>query len=240
MILQSLQPQPHEREREHDVGFAIKQQGAAKTYVLQIRLPRVLLAELDDPKRVIIIGSPHEGYIFTPTKDRNLGVGIPYKSHTAGQFIFLSTAFKPTKLTKVVRKMTLARARVVDGKIRTGGMPPEWISGTAAFAGDSKAPSAPAHHRLAASTTSGSIKMSGNGQDHGNGHDSSPTVPPPRRDVPKIADSVTVEQIGARLDVALREAMGLKLALERRTGLHFRVSQDFRLILDTSNEPTKS
>jgi hypothetical protein len=213
MILPSLTDTEFKPDRNYQVGFATKPQGAAKTFVLQVRIPRALLAEIDEPKRILIEGTPHEGYTIKATKDRAEGHAVNYK--LGGHFFYFPCAFKRTKLTKVTRRLTIADAHVEDGVVRIGGMPDGWIKGQPEFTG-AGAPRPADEHRLAANPIHGTVARGANG---------SAAVDP----LPDAGE--TVQQIAARLDASLREAATLKAALEKRTGLSFRVSQDLRLVL---------
>jgi hypothetical protein len=211
MILPSLQPGTHIHERDYEVGFATKAQGSAKTYVFQVRIPRRLLGEIGDPKRIVVEGKPHEGYTIRPTVDRNEGSAVNYK--LPGHLFFFAVAFKPTKLTKVERRLTVARARVVDGVIRTGGMPEGWIRGDSLYAGKKAtlavvAAEGGATVRLPANPKSGQM---------------------PER--PRQSATAEAAAITERLNAALATARVLRTALEQQTGLQFRITQGLRLVL---------
>ena len=125
MLLRSQLSLAPKSDREYEIAFATKPQGRGGYYVLRIRIPRKCLGELGDPARVVLTGTPHQGFQFTPTANKHEGHALNYD--LPGHYVNMTTAFKPYRLTKAPRRMTSARAISVDGAIKTGGMPPGWI-----------------------------------------------------------------------------------------------------------------
>jgi hypothetical protein len=212
MILASNKSEPDHPVREYEVGFATKTLGASKSYALQVRLPRKLLGEIGDPKRILIEGKPAEGYIIRATNLKHEGHAVNY--NLPGHSFFFHIAFKPTKLTKVIRRMTVAHARRDGDVIRVGGMPLGWIKGDDPFVGKTPkvALATDGGTRLPANPKSGALPRR-------------PDPPPPPQPREEVAAITT------RLNAALDTARVLRTALEQTTGLKFKVTQQLRLIL---------
>jgi hypothetical protein len=183
-------------------------------------VPRTLLVKLDEPSRIAVRGSPYEGFIIEPTKSKETGTyAINYRQ--SPRSIVLTLAFVPTKLTKVERRTVAVAARVKDGKIHVGGMPPEWIKAQSPWV---DGPPSSTVHRLPANMTTGAVAKTGNG---------SPTAPPAKADKSlQIGADVTNDQLRVRLAVMLRQVSALKTELEKRSGLKLRITRDMHIVVD--------
>lgn len=215
---------------EHEVKFSATK-NTAGYFALRAVVPRALMARIDEPSRVAVIGTPHEGYVIEPTKKTDRGTyAVSYKA--SPHIVTLTLPFLPTKLSKVTRRIVAVAARIKDGKIRVGGMPPEWIKAEAPWIEASAANGANGvHHRVPAKLGSGTIITTANGNGAAEHHEG--TAPQPRADKSlKIGPEVADDQLRARLAVTLRHVGALKAELEKRSGLKLRITRDLHLVVD--------
>src|SRR5262249_31327774 len=162
-VLQSLQEStamPSTSEHEAEVRFSTPK-NTAGYFALRATVPRSLLARLDDPAGISVAGNPPEGFNLAPNKTKESGTHDVDHKHPRRNGD-LTLPFKPTNLSKVERKPVAVHARVREGKIRVGGMPPDWIAAKTPFV-DAPAPSGGLHVRLSAKPGSGGIALNGNG-----------------------------------------------------------------------------
>lgn len=211
-VLPALDQAPQAKaDPNGDVRISVRHNSAG--YTMCFAVPVALMVEIGSPKRVLIAGTPHEGFTVTPAFP-DQGVTVNYNT---GLSVYLTTGLSNKKISKEARKAVPVNATVHDNKMKISGPPHEWIILAPEFRPDADKP-----RTMLLTRFSGEVPMT-TPAINGNGHAPiSPTVPPAKQNlVYTLPDNASVQEITQRMAELLREIAELKVKLEAQSGMQF-------------------
>lgn len=229
-VLPDMTPPPTPKPTTLPVTLAVNDYGP-NSLGLHFLVPSALLAQIGDPERILIEGTPHQGFFLKPSP---IGVKLNYKT---GKNLYVTCGLTDRNISKQKRlRVTLDTEVMAGGVIKLGGAPREWIQCEGEFRPKPDAPLPPREFHLSKNPGNGTIQTTPvpNGA-NGNGHHASAApqaTMPSTTPLPNGNTTQAIEVVKTRFQQALNMTRDLKAELERRTGLKFKVTRDLRFVLD--------
>jgi hypothetical protein len=166
---------------------------------------------------VLIEGTPHHGFKFTPCEDGGLKI-----NYATGRNVYLQTGLGPRNIDKRERLPCPLAAEIKDGVIKTGGAVPDWLQACGEWKRPMTAAPPPAPPK-----SPGAINAAPNGNGYHGGNGGSVLAGLPSGNTP-----IEIEALRARIQHALADLRLLKQELEKRTGLKFKMTSGLTFTLD--------
>jgi hypothetical protein len=206
------------KDRDRFVGVRVIHSGPKGQYFqARFSIPKALLADFGNPKRVSIRGTPQNGYIITagddfkPTIMENTSV------------VYLNVSAERVSMPRDERAVIWVKAEIEKSVLRIPPLPPAWISGNGESSDE--AGGAPARPQTQAV---------GNGH-AGNGPGGSATAPLPKKTFDyQLPEGTSLDEAQALLARKLEEARVIIRELEKRSGLRLTLNRSFQIVVDLS------
>lgn len=225
VILPDETPEPEKEPERLTVKVSCRNFHKSQ-YGLFFNVPSELLGQIGDPKRIVVLGTPHHGFRLEPSHEE--GVKLNYAT---GRNVYFQTGMTNRNIDKVARLGVDLEATVKDGIIKIGGCPPDWIKAQGEFKAPTKEPAKPSPTAspppaLASSQHNGTHASNGNGHSHNAANGSA------MDGLPKGNTSVEIAAVMARITRTLADVRMLRDELEKRTGLKFKLTSNLTFTLN--------
>jgi hypothetical protein len=212
------------KDRDRFVGVRVIRSGPNGQYFrARFSIPKVLLADFGQPKRVSIRGTPQNGYIITAGEDFKPTI----MENTS--VVYLNVSAERVNMPRDERAVIWVRAEIEKNMLWIPPLPAVWISGKGESPGtESNMPSDEVRSEAARPET----QAVSNGH---NGQGGPVTAPLPKRTVDyQLPEGTSLDEAQALLARKLEEARVIIRELEKRSGLRLTLNRSFQIVVDLS------
>jgi hypothetical protein len=217
------------KDRDRFVGVRVIRSGPKGQYFqARFSISKALLADLGNPERVSIRGTPQSGYIiaagddFKPTIMENASV------------VYLNVSAERVNMARDERAVVWVRAEIEKDMLRIPPLPPGWTAGEGEWArreGSSPLDQACGEPVPAPRSASQSL---GDGPAP-NGQGGSITAPLAKKTIDyQLPGGISLDEAQALLARKLGEARVIIREIEKRSGLRLTLNRNFQIVVDLS------
>jgi len=118
------------KDRDRFVGVRLVHSG--RYFQARFSIPKALLSEIGNPKRVSIRGTPQNGYIISAGDDLKLTI------LDSSSVAYLNVSAERVNMPRDERAVIWIRSQIEKNILRIPPLPPAWISGQSEFLPQSK------------------------------------------------------------------------------------------------------
>jgi hypothetical protein len=214
------------KDRDRFVGVRVIRSGPNRQYFqARFSITKALLADLGNPNRVSIRGTPQNGYIITSGDDFKPTI------MESASVVYLNVSAERVNMPRDERAVIWVRAVIEKNMLRIPPLPTGWISGEGESNGRKS--------RMPSEETGGALprpESQGVGNGHpGNGQGISITSPLPKKTVDyQLPEGTSLDEAQTLLARKLEEARVIIRELEKRSGLRLTLNRNFQIVVDLS------
>jgi len=220
------------KDRDRFVGVRLVHSG--RYFQARFSIPKTLLSEIGNPKRVSIRGTPQNGYIISVGDDLKLTI------LDSSSVAYLNVSAERVNMPRDERAVIWMRSQIEKSILRIPPLPPAWISGKSEFLPQPKGGEKMQLDRKSSDkevrAPPSASRPAKEGTSHAeSGRGGSITSPLPKKTSEyQLPEGMSLDDAQALLSRKLEEARAIIRELERRTGLRLTLSRNFQIVVDLS------